>query len=49
MALGGEAMYLDLQGNGEPPRGFGAFHADVARCLLSFTSVIGEWLSVKLG
>ena len=33
MALGGEEIYLDLQSNGEPPRGFGAFHSDVARCL----------------
>ena len=33
IALGGEEMYLDLQGNGEPPCGFGAFHADVVRCL----------------
>jgi len=41
-ALGGEEMYPDLQGNGEPPRGFGAFHADVARCLLSCKSVVGE-------
>jgi len=42
MALGGEGMYLDLQGNGELPRGSGTFHADVVRCLLSCISVVGK-------